>query len=334
MGSKYSTREIRERAVRAAAAGHTVVSIAERYGVHRCTLHRWLRRQHVLGVIGLDRKVGSGRPRCAVGVFGGELLELIGKPASEFGFETDFWTCGRVVITLRKSLKVRISKVTMWRRLREVGLTYQKPERRYLEASKELKDEWLHEMVPKIKRTVKKFKAILYFEDEARVRLTATLAKTWSPRGVTPTQAVTGKRGSISAMSAVSKAGSLLFRLYDRNITSLEVVEFLNQMLRHHPRRHVVVVMDGARCHTSKEVAQFISAQRRLHVFYLPAYSPEFNPDEKIWEHLKNQELKSHQATTKEGLAKLTRQRLSKMSRDQELIRGLFFRCCVADLLK
>ena len=48
-------------------------------------------------------------------------------------------------------------------------------------------------------------------------------------------------------MSAISKPGHLLFRLLEKRIASPEVIDFLAQMLKHHPRRHLVVVMDQAR---------------------------------------------------------------------------------------
>src|SRR5436190_20397144 len=67
--------------------------------------------------------------------------------------------------------------------------------------------------------------------------------------------------------------------------------------MREHPRRHVVVVMDQAKPHTSKMTKAFIESKPRLHVFYLPPYSPDWNPDEKVWNYLKNHELKAHRAT-------------------------------------
>jgi len=78
---------------------------------------------------------------------------------------------------------------------------------------------------------------------------------------------------------------------------------------------------------------KFVKSQRRLHVFHLPPYSPDWNPDEKVWNHLKHQELKSHQAKTKQELRQLAETKLSKMANDPSLLRGIFFRCCVADLL-
>ena len=67
---------------------------------------------------------------------------------------------------------------------------------------------------------------------------------------------------------------------------------------------------------------------------HLPKYSPDWNPDEKVWNHLKHQELKGHQAKTKNELKILTQKKLNEMSHDRELLQGIFFRCCVAELLE
>jgi transposase len=92
--------------------------------------------------------------------------------------------------------------------------------------------------------------------------------------------------------------------------------------------------MDQAPPHVSKKTQAFIDSQPRLHVFHLPPYSPDWNPDEKVWNHLKHQELKSHQAKTKQELHELAQTKLTSMSQDPHLLRGIFFRCCVAELLQ
>ena len=134
-------------------------------------------------------------------------------------------------------------------------------------------------------------------------------------------------------MSAITRSGQLIFRLHDKRITSEEVIEFLHQMLKHHSRRHLIVVMDQAPPHTSKRTLAFIASQPRLHVFHLPTYSPDWNPDEQVWNHLKQQELQAHQARTKAELKDLTSQKLTAMSTDKVLLQGIFFRCCMADAL-
>jgi transposase len=221
----------------------------------------------------------------------------------------------------------------MWRSLTEARLSYQKPERRYFESDRKKQRAWLEEELPKINETVRKYRAILYFEDESCIRLTPVLGKTWSPIGKTPIQRVTGNRGSVAAISAISASGHLIFNLHRDKIRSDEIIRFLDQMLKHHARRHLVVVMDQAKPHTSKKVKAYIATQKRLHVYYLPSRSPEFNPDEKVWNHLKNEELKAHQARTLAELEKLTRSKLCRMSKNPNLLLGLFFRCFVAKLL-
>jgi hypothetical protein len=70
--------------------------------------------------------------------------------------------------------------------------------------------------------------------------------------------AVTGTQGGVSAMSALSGQGRLLFRLFDKRIGSAEVIDFLDQMLQFHKRRHLVVVMDQAKPHTSQLTTAYI----------------------------------------------------------------------------
>jgi len=327
----YSTFEVRILAVQAVQRGWTVCDTADAFGITRQTLHRWLNRHEENGEEGLARKPGSGRPRKLEELDENELRTIVLQPASTFGYETDLWTVGRLHRVIREEYHVTVSQDTVWRRLREAGLTYQKPEREYYEIDEEARRKWRRYEVPKIRKCVKKTRAILYFQDEANVSLTAFLGKTWAPCGQTPKARVTGKRGGVAAMSAISKPGHLLFRLLEKRIASSEVIAFLAQMLRHHPRRHLVVIMDQARPHTSKKTKAYIESQRRLHVFYLPSYSPDWNPDEKVWNHLKHHELKSHQAKTKDELKRLTRRKLQSMAKRPELLRGLYFRCCVSD---
>lgn len=327
----YSTFEVRIRAVQAVYRGWTVSRAADAFGISRKTLHRWLNRYEENGGAGLSRKPGSGRPRKLEELDETELCTIVLRPASAFGYETDLWTVGRLHRVIQERYRIAVSRDTIWRRLREAGLTYQKPEREYYEIDEEARQKWRRYEVPRIRKCVQKYRAILYFQDESNISLTAFLGKTWSPCGQTPKARVTGKRGGVAAMSAISRPGHLVFRLLEKRIASVEVIDFLGQMLKHHPRRHLAVVMDRAKPHTSKATTAYIEGQPRLHVFYLPSYSPDWNPDEKVWNYLKHHELKSHQAKTNDELKQLTRRKLHSMAKRPQLLRGLYFRCCVSD---
>jgi len=333
-GQGYSTLEVRVRAVKAALDGIPVSQVALTFGVDRTTLHRWLRRHDQEGDVGLQRRAVSGRPRKLQSTTAAKLKRIVLAPASRFGFETDLWTVGRVHAVLVDRFNEDVSEDTVWRRLREIGLTWQTPEREYFQADPVKRQRWQQETIPQIREMLRKTGGILYCQDEASVCLTPILGKTWSERGRPRKVKVTGNRASIAAMSAISPRGRLVFRLHEKRIASKEVIDFLKQILRHHPRRHVIVVMDQARPHTSKMTKSYIDSQPRLHVYYLPPYSPDWNPDEKVWNHLKNHELKAHQARTKQELYNLTEEKLEDMSENPELLQGLYFRCCVAELLR
>ncbi len=328
----HLTTEFRGRAVVAVLDGLTKTTVAAAYGVDRKTIARWVNRFQEGGQDALLRQVGSGRPRKLEDLTEEEILRIVLAGATTYGFETNLWTVGRLRRIIADECQIQVSKNTVWRRLRDAGLTYQKPEREYYEIDEAARKKWLRYEVPKIRRAVKKYRGILYFQDESNISLTAFLGKTWSPCGQTPKANVTGKRAGVAATSAISRNGQLLFRLLDKRIASKEVIEFLGQMLRHHKRRHLIVVMDRAPPHTSKKTQAWIDGQPRLHLFHLPAYSPDWNPDEKVWNHLKNNELASHQAKNKGELKQLARRKLQSMAKRPKLMRGLFFRCCIAEL--
>jgi transposase len=205
--------------------GMTITDVAQAYSTDRSTIHRWLNRFDSDGAKGLERKPVPGRPRKLARLDTDALVDIVLAPAAGFGYETDFWTTRRLIQVIGSEFGVVLSKRTVLRRLHEAGLSYQKPEREYFELSEEERAEWRRTELPRIRRAVRKYKAILYFQDEANVSLTALLGKTWGLVGYTPKQRVTGTRGGVSAMSAITHRGQLLFRLHDKRIASDEVID-------------------------------------------------------------------------------------------------------------
>jgi transposase len=321
----YSTLQVREKAVKA-CKNQTAYSVSKAYHVHRSTVYRWLEKNKIYKSLERSCIPGSGRPSKLSGQEIKKLTNIILNPASAYGYETDFWTIRRIIDIAKKYLKLKISKTSMYEILYDEEYSYKKPEKRYYEADVEAQQKWIKKEIPIIKKCVKKNRGILYFEDECNVSLDAVLGKTWGPIGKKSIQRTTGNRASVSAMSAISNSGKLIFTLHEEKIKSIQIINFLNQMLEHHPKRHLVIVMDKAPPHTSGVTKKFIASKKRLHVFYLPARSPEFNPDEKVWNHLKNEELKSHQAKTKKELKNITKNKLSQMSKKPSLLRGIFMR--------
>jgi len=318
----------KERAAKLFLKGEsTAIELKKNFGVSRSTIYEWVNDYENRKTLNRVKNPKSGRQPTINQTNGKAILKILKLPASKFGYETDFWTTSRLRQTLSKKLNLKMSRMAIYRTLKKLKQSYHKPESRYYHKDKEKNlAEWRNKTVPAIKRVLRKCNAVLYFEDESNISLTPTLAKTWGPIGEKIIRSVSPNRGSVSAISAISRSGFLIFNVHDggKRFNSDDIISFLSQMLKHHKRRHLVVVMDQAPCHKSKKVKEFTKTQKRLHVFYLPPRSPEFNPDEMVWAHLKEKELKEHKATTTKELKKLAKKKLKRISKNRKLVFGIF----------
>lgn len=330
MQKAHVTTLLKERAVARYSEGMSAVSIAKLLGVSRETVHRWCRIKKSRKSLTRRSNSLAGRQPKINGDNAEAILRLLKTPAVGYGYETEFWTTLRIQQVVKKVLGLKISRMAIHRTLKKLDHSYRKPETQYYSKNKDKKMvEWRKKSVPQIKHILKEYGAILYFQDESNISLSATVGKTWGAKGAPLIKKVSPHRGSVSAISAISGSGHLVFNVHDHNkrYNAADIIHFLQQLVKHHARRHLVVVMDRAPCHTSKKVETYIESEKRLHVFFLPPSSPELNPDEKVWDHLKNQELRDHQATNTKELKRLTKSKLTKMSHNPQILMGIYRRC-------
>ena len=153
------------------------------------------------------------------------------------------------------------------------------------------------------------------------------MGKTWAPKGKTPIVKVTGNKGGFCVTSAISPVGRMLFRIEKETVNADVHMQFLKQILSHHNRRKVVVIEDQAPAHTSWKIKEFVkSNSKRFALYYLPPYSPNLNPDEEVWNYLKNQKLKAHQARTKKEFKPLVIAKMRSIQMNPGLIQSFFYR--------
>lgn len=322
---------IRVRAIRMHKAGARIGDIANLFGLHRVTVSRWMTAYRVGGAMALKGKKSSGRPRkidCSE--FSPKLNRIIKQPATKFGFENPLWTCKRLEKVIHSDLGLKLSRSTVWRALRETNLSCQKPERRAFEQDPVARKKWIEEEWPRLKKKAKNQRAVILFEDESSVAVNPSIGRTWGKVGETPIVYTTGNRGSVSVISAISPSGRLYFTLPKATVDSEVFIDFLKQILREIPRKKIFMVVDKGPSHTSKKTRDFIVSVERLEVIYLPSYSPEFNPDEYTWEHLKQVKLKTHMARSKRELKRKTLGAMRSIQKKKTLVRSFYKRAYVA----
>jgi transposase len=136
-------------------------------------------------------------------------------------------------------------------------------------------------------------RTIVWVDESAFYPLPAVV-RTWAPRGVTPVLHAPLTRDHLSVISGITPAGQLLLQMRERSLRGPDVVRFLQHLLRHIPGR-LLVIWDGAPIHRAQVVKDFLAqgGAARLWLERLPAYAPELNPDEGIWNYLKRVELRN-----------------------------------------
>lgn len=316
---------IRIQSVHLFKEGKKADEIAEFFGVTVGAVYKWKRKFKEGGIEKLKRKNAKGAEPKLNKEDKKIIISWLRKSAIEFGFETPLWNCKRVQKIIQKELNKNIAISSLWEALRRWNLTPQKPEKIALEKDQRKVTEWLNTEWPKIEKHRRRWQAMLYFLDESGVSLIPVVGRTWAPKGQTPKIKVTGNRGGVCVTSAISSAGRMVFRIEKKTITALEHIEFLEQILQQHKWRKIIVIEDNARPHIAKEVKDFVEKNKnKIAVYYLPTYSPDLNPDEKVWKYLKNVKLKAHQARNKKEFIPLVKSKMRSIQSQPNLIRSFF----------
>lgn len=137
-------------------------------------------------------------------------------------------------------------------------------------------------------------KRTIVFVDQSAFYLLPMAVRTYAPRGKTPVLKVKLTRDHLSAMGGITPEGRMFMQTQDHSYKGPDVVRFLQLLTREIPGK-LLVIWDGAPIHRSQVVKDFLrkGGAKRIHLEQLPAYAPELNPQEGIWNLLKRVELKN-----------------------------------------
>jgi transposase len=128
--------------------------------------------------------------------------------------------------------------------------------------------------------------------DESSFYLLPMAVRTWAPQGCTPVLSVPLTRDHLSAISGVTPDGRLFLQVRPQSYDSQGVIRFLQVLLRKVPGK-LLIIWDGSPIHRSHAIRTFLAtgAAKRIHLERIPAYAPDCNPDEGVWNYLKRVEL-------------------------------------------
>ena len=90
-------------------------------------------------------------------------------------------------------------------------------------------------------------------------------------------------------------------------------------------KRPIFLIVDRGPAHIAKKTRAFVeSLNGRLRLFYLPPYSPDRNPDELVWKHLKADTVGRMAITDKPDFKAKVRASMRQLQNDPEKIRSFY----------
>ena len=146
----------------------------------------------------------------------------------------------------------------------------------------------------------------------------------YAPRGRTPVV-----RGCPPARRAEPDCGgeqSRRIALDDcrRGDDAATLIRFLQRLIRD-AKRKVLLILDRLRVHWAARDRDWLTAHRaKIEVFYLPAYSPELNPEEGLNADLKQVVTRQAPARSKQQLKRATVRHMRRLSKLPARVRSYF----------
>lgn len=160
--------------------------------------------------------------------------------------------------------------------------------------------------------------------DESACYLLPLVAHTWAPSGQTPVLVEQAGRAHLSLIAAIAPNGRIYLAGQDQSFTSEDIVWFLTKLCNRYRKRNMLVIWDGAAIHRSEVVKAFLKQRPgRIHLERLPAYSPQLNPVELVWSHLKRC-LKNQVFTDLEDLTEAVLDQVKYLENNPKLVQTFF----------
>lgn len=286
--SHEALEAIRIIAVRRVHEGERPSTVIKSFGLCRTTIYPWLHAALQGGEPALQARPATGRPPSLTGRQKQQVWRWIcGKDPRQHGFDSGLWTRRIVGQLIDQRFGVSLGLTAISDLLAELRITPQKPLRRAYERDPKEIERWKAETYPKLRRRSRSRGADIFFLDEAGFRSDSPLQRTWGAKGKTPEVQTSARRQSINAISAINQQGAFWYNICGNRLNAKRFIEFLASFLRRR-RRPVFLVVDRHPAHQAKLVAEYVQACKgRLELHFLPGYAPDLNPDEFVWNYMR-----------------------------------------------
>jgi transposase len=214
------------------------------------------------------------------------LKAVVQAAPSEVGLDLAKWTWKGVRQFVQERFDCLLCSRTCLNYLHRLGFVVKRPKKRLCKANAEKRAAFVREYAA-LRAEAHFSGAKIFFVDEAHFRADVELRSQWVLRGEPALVDSTSPRFGEKATyySAVClETGEVVAMPVEGNTNAETSVAFL-KLLREKYSGLLIVIWDNGPAHRGEAMRNYLTTPKlELRLVALPPYSPDFNPDEAIWE--------------------------------------------------
>ncbi len=299
--------------------------IASTLNVIGKTVTAWIETFLLKGPRGLISRESSGRKPKLTKSQKKELSRIVSGGPRKAGFPGACRRSPMIQALIYEKFGVFYAVNYISQLLKNMGFSFQKARFAPSRADRTARRERLKTVWPEISETAEKKNALILFGDEASFPQWGTLSYTWAKKGHQPVVKTSGIRKSYKVFGLIGYfSGRFFFSGHEGRLNSDSYAAFLKEVMKK-TRRHLILIQDGAPYHRSGTVKAFFEKySRRITVYTLPSYSPDYNPIEMLWKKIKEKETHLHYFPTFQSLKNRVNEALLHFGNMKDEVLSLF----------
>lgn len=310
---------IRVKALIAYYKGSSIDAIASCYDIGKKALRGWIKEFETNGLEDLSDKDRSGRPTKLPKEKLEELKKMIETQNQRI------WVARHVYQVLIITFGVVYSVKYIPELLNSIGLSYHKAVHNLIKKDNEERRKWIQEKLPEIYRKKIEEGWRIFYQDEVGFQTEGTLGYTWGTKGKKTEIKNYGRHGRVNLIGAFELGTGIFYGvLTSFKVNAMRFRRFICHLKKEMRTDKILLICDNAKFHKAKWLTQWVEMQKAwLRLEFLPAYSPDFNPIERLWHWMKTEFIHNKCWKTKMDLKVYSDDVLSKMSSYAESLKSL-----------